>query len=243
MNIAAHVGLTNHPVWLETFGDVLAVVATRYDRAIEDDEITRIHQEDCAQALGLPWGGDAKFERNDNRANYRAIAALLDRDRALFDVGESDRERLLSYTTLNVAVGNTDAHAKNHALLHRADGAVRLAPIYDVAAPPFVFDGNLHLALRVSQVVYQPDVKLEDLVAEGTSWGLAVPDAERVATETLERILAAVAECPATDRIAATIPGYVATQATNLLQGKAAGAGSSASPIALMDRIAMPGRA
>jgi serine/threonine protein kinase HipA of HipAB toxin-antitoxin module len=30
-------------------------------------------------------------------------------------------------------VGNTDAHAKNHSLLHHRDGTVTLAPHYDVA--------------------------------------------------------------------------------------------------------------
>jgi hypothetical protein len=44
-----------------------------------------------------------------------------------------DPVTLLSLTTVNLAIGNTDAHAKNISVIHAEDGSHRLAPAYDVA--------------------------------------------------------------------------------------------------------------
>ena len=56
----------------------------------------------------------------------------------------------------NLALGNRDAHAKTVSVLRTADGAVRLAPAYDVVCTmayteldivlPLLFAGALHLA-------------------------------------------------------------------------------------------------
>ena len=36
-----------------------------------------VHQEDAAQALALPWGGNDKYESTGSRASLRNIARLL----------------------------------------------------------------------------------------------------------------------------------------------------------------------
>ncbi|WP_428844477.1 HipA domain-containing protein [Microbacterium enclense] len=75
-----------------------------------------------------PWGGNEKFQQNDPRASLGAIAGLLDRGGNVFSTRTADRLRLLRYATFNVAMGNTDAHAKNFSLLHDEAGAMFLAP-------------------------------------------------------------------------------------------------------------------
>ena len=246
MTIARSIGLTSHAVTVESIGGLPTVVVERFDRTIEGDRVHRVHQEDMAQALGLPWGGDAKYEAIDARASLRAIAALLDRGRSLFAVGEPDRERMLRYVTFNVLVGNTDAHAKNYSLVHAAHGHAHLAPLYDVTAPPLEYEGSLTLALKVGGIAYQPDVTAEALVTEARSWGLGTDRAREVVVRTAQDVLTSVtaavgAREPKIDAsISDTLPGYVATQAQNLLEGRRVSIGARV-PLALLRRIPVPG--
>src|SRR5660397_179065 len=114
----------------------------------------RLHQEDAAQALGLAWGGDAKFEWHGSGASLRAIAALLDKDRTLRSQGPSDRERLLAQTVFRMVIGDTDAHAKNHTLLHDDEGGVSLSPLYDATATVLYGQGSA-IALQVGGSSFQ----------------------------------------------------------------------------------------
>lgn len=184
--------------------------------------VQRIHQEDLAQALSLPWRGDDKFEHNNPGSTLAAIAAQLDEGRTIFARGESDKLRLLRYVAFNVAIGNTDAHAKNFSIL-RGDGQPgRLAPLYDVAPVAFFYDGRKQLAQKVNGKVNQPLVTVEDLIAEARTWGIDERQAADAITDTLERLLEATRTTAAHDAIRKTIPGYIRGQAQNLLDGKKA---------------------
>lgn len=123
--------------------------------------------------------------------------------------------------TLNVAVGNTDAHAKNFSLLHLPNGRIELAPLYDVLPQVLSPNGQQNLAIGVNGVRFQPSVTLADLVAEGQSWGLEQDRARSVATEPLEQVRYAVEESGAAE-VAKNVPLLVANQAKNLLNGKRA---------------------
>ena len=52
----------------------------------------------------------------------------------------------LRYMTFNVAIGNTDAHAKNFSLLHSALSKTTLAPLYDIAPQALGYDSQQALA-------------------------------------------------------------------------------------------------
>lgn len=184
------------------------------------NNIERVHQEDAAQSLGLPWDTDAKFETVDRRASHWKIAELLPRVRK-FGSERGDRHRLLAYATFNVAIGNTDAHAKNYSIIHSSAGKVQLAPMYDVTALALAPNGQQNLALKVNGIGYQPSVKAEDLVLEGMLWGLQESAAREVVMDTLEAIRTAEAETDPgqTDGI---VGRYIRMQVDNLLSGKSA---------------------
>ncbi len=108
-----------------------ALLAPRFDRIVEGGKVYRLHQEDFAQALGLPAG--LKYQRDATAAGRRfdaeAVAGLLRRtaEPALA------AELFLKTTMFNLLIGNTDNHAKNHALLYDTGGPTpRLAPLYDL---------------------------------------------------------------------------------------------------------------
>ncbi len=224
MLLARKAGLIDYNVWLEWFGATPAVVVERFDRVPDGDGIRRLHQEDAAQALALPWGGDDKFEWGNARATYASIAALLDRDRSVFDAGPGDTERLLQHTVFRLLAGDTDAHAKNHALLHLPNGSVALAPLYDVT-PGVLYGGGVGPALFIDGQRLLHRIDADALVAEATTWGLAERVAREVVAATAERVRAEARALEADASIAAHLPGYVTQAASALLDGRAVGLG------------------
>ena len=104
-----------------------AVCVLRYDRGLgRNGQIQRIHQEDFAQANGFPPG--RKYERGLLRGVD--LKTLLNTGRYLC---AADALALLDQVIFNILVANTDAHAKNYALLLPLAKGPRLAPLYDVS--------------------------------------------------------------------------------------------------------------
>lgn len=239
LSVARHVGLTKMDSWVERIGTRWVLVIERYDRHRLGSRVERLHQEDAAQALGIPWGGNEKFQQNDSRASLRAVAGLLDRGGSVFAERSADRLQLLRYAAFNIAMGNTDAHAKNFSLLHDESGATSLAPIYDIAPLALAYGATTRLSMWVSGVQHLPDVTRDDLVSEGVAWGLTDTAAAAAVDETLATMVEATRILPVHDSIEAHVPGYVRGQAQNLLAGKPARI-TSHLPLMLRDRLGTP---
>ena len=110
-------------------------LVARYDRRRQGDRWRRLHQEDFCQALGKPPA--AKYEANQTGIKGPTLADMFALTRAR--MGAADVLRLVDHVILNVIACNTDAHAKNYALLLTARGA-ELAPAYDIMCAE-VWDG------------------------------------------------------------------------------------------------------
>ena len=104
-----------------------AIGVLRYDRRIgRSGQLLRLHQEDFAQANGLPPG--RKFERGTLPGLN--LKTLLETGR---HVSAGDALALLDQVIFNIIVANTDAHAKNYSLILPVGATPRLAPLYDVS--------------------------------------------------------------------------------------------------------------
>ena len=104
-----------------------AIAVLRYDRRLgRNGKLVRLHQEDFAQANGLPPG--RKYERGTLPG--LDLKTLLQTGR---HVSATDALALLDQVIFNILVANTDAHAKNYSLILPVGAAPRLAPIYDVS--------------------------------------------------------------------------------------------------------------
>lgn len=104
-----------------------AIGVLRYDRRIgRSGQLLRLHQEDFAQANGLPPG--RKYERGTRPG--LDLKTLLETGR---HVSATDALALLDQAIFNILVANTDAHAKNYSLILPVGAASRLAPLYDVS--------------------------------------------------------------------------------------------------------------
>jgi serine/threonine-protein kinase HipA len=172
--------------WLETFGGRSMIVVKRFDRTTADGKLVRIHQEDGCQALGADPSGPGKYQTSDESVSYQRLAGVLAANAA---DPASELRKLAAMVTFTVAIGNTDAHLRNHALLHRGK-TVTLAPVFD-AAPTAEFAATRHLALWVGGQSLLAVVTYDHLIREFASWGLGSGPAREVSGATLTALSAA----------------------------------------------------
>lgn len=162
-------------------GDFDVLLVRRFDRELRDDgKVHRLHQEDFAQALGLPQ--ELKYERNgtrERRFDVGAITVVL--DASADPVGA--RDRFIGATVFDLLTGNVDAHAKNHAVIHGSGGRVEIAPRYDLI--PTRLDPELtdELAFKIGSAQTLEAITASDLFAFVEALGVATAGAQRRVVE------------------------------------------------------------
>ncbi len=130
--------------------------SARFDRRMDPDGMVhRVHAEDGCQLTGR---NSRQKYAGPGGVTYHDLVAVLRRVGAQ---PAADREQLLRWAVANAVMGNYDAHAKNLSVLYDAEGAVRLAPAYDVVVTtPFAgldqtfalaFGGTRHPAALTPQ--------------------------------------------------------------------------------------------
>ncbi|MCP3959925.1 MAG: type II toxin-antitoxin system HipA family toxin [bacterium] len=142
MKLAARVGIRVPAVEMASAEDVQFLLIERYDRApAEDGLIQRVHQEDFCQALAIP--PERKYQGEGGPSLARSFALLEACSRPALD-----RLEMLRRVLFNYLIGNADAHGKNFALLHEAEGT-RLAPAYDLLCTTVYRDHTGRMAMKV----------------------------------------------------------------------------------------------
>ena len=183
MRVAKHLGLNVASVDTTQIGGHALLVVERYDRVIgADGTVRRIHQEDFCQATGV--APEQKYQE-DGGPSLSRIAGILR------DLGPpGSLERLLEAVTLNVLIGNGDAHGKNFSLLHADHGALTLAPLYDLMCT--LYYGDDRLAMYIDTVHQTNQVTAARIVNEATQWGMSQKRATDVVVELLKKVPAAL---------------------------------------------------
>ena len=154
MSLASAIGMDVAPVEMRSVADRSFLLVTRYDRAVgTDSSVTRLHQEDFAQALGVP--SHRKYA-SEGGPIFPDCFALL---RRAATRPARDILKLLDAAIFNLIIGNADAHAKNFSLLHSSGGAMTLAPLYDLLST--VIYPNLHvkLAMKIAGKAVLEDIE------------------------------------------------------------------------------------
>ena len=130
LNFSRNAGLETARADVVSIGGIEALLVERFDRTLDDaGRVIRLHQEDFAQALGLP--AELKYERYGKagrKFDAHQIKILIDNTIE----PAASRNVFIQATLFDLLTGNCDAHAKNHALMHLGGGRVRLAPRYDL---------------------------------------------------------------------------------------------------------------
>tara|TARA_B100000315_G_scaffold115291_1_gene105818 strand:- start:1637 stop:2893 length:1257 start_codon:yes stop_codon:yes gene_type:complete len=127
MKLAKNSGLNVPGVEYRIIGDKPTILIQRYDRIKKTDRITRIHQEDFCQALGIP--PERKYQAEGGPTINQCITLLRDWS----SVPALDIINFMNAVIFNVIIGNTDAHGKNFSFLYAGKNR-SLAPNYDLVS-------------------------------------------------------------------------------------------------------------
>jgi serine/threonine-protein kinase HipA len=121
-----------------------AFAIKRFDREIEN----RIHIEDFAQVLGLR--GRDKY----GATNYDTLARILltQSQRSIQDL-----EQFITRITVNILLGNTDAHIKNWSLIYHDKINPILSPAYDIVSS-LTYINDRNNALNLGGIKYFYDL-------------------------------------------------------------------------------------
>lgn len=163
-----------HAEWREAAGRPFLLVA-RYDRLTGEGEgaARRLHQEDFAQALGVP--SHAKYAAEGGPV-FRDCFALL---RRAANRPAPEVLKLADAAIFNLLIGNADAHAKNFSLLRRAGGEIVLAPLYDLVATHIWPDISPRFAMKYGGAATLEEVDRESLAGFAGDAGLSAPFVRR----------------------------------------------------------------
>lgn len=177
LQLARAMGLDAATSDLIAVEDQSCIVVERFDRAVLHGTITRVHQEDLLQALGIdPASRRSRAKYQDGPTGPPSLWHLAE---LLAKYGwREERFQLLASVFFNVLIGNADAHAKNYSLLlgdqgSPLQGTIGLAPLYDTVPTllwPTLRDRN---ALQVGDQHLVSSTTSKDLEREAIRWGLA----------------------------------------------------------------------
>ena len=171
MAAASMVTPTAKTALLEVDGAPLTLVVQRFDRTEKNGVFNRIHQEDCAQAMGLSpnqkYAASGTPRRNDPTLLW--ITSLL---KNYAENPLEQMEQLLCQVFVNIVLGNTDAHAKNYAFLHPDENTISLSPMYDVVPATEITPQVVEMGMRVNGRIRHDRIEYEQILNEAVSWGL-----------------------------------------------------------------------
>ena len=149
MRLAKMMGLDAPETSLLFVDDTPYYLVERYDRhTASDGTITRIHQEDFCQALGL--APEFKYEHEGGPSIAACQQVITDH----VAQPAADQMKLLNRVLFNYLIGNNDAHGKNFSLLYK-EKKPELAPAYDLLST--AVDPNLDekMAMKIGDI-YKP---------------------------------------------------------------------------------------
>jgi len=157
----------------------------------------RLHQEDFCQALGVPPG--MKYEAEGGPT----LADVTDVLRDVSVRGALDVLTLVRAVIVNHVLGNSDAHAKNLALLYGESGP-RLAPLYDIVSSGIYPEVDSSMAMAIGDEFDPDQVGPDDIRSFAEQCGLsasAVRDEWSALAPRIARCAARVAELMKEERL------------------------------------------
>ena len=160
----------------------------RFDRIMDErGTLQRIHMISSLTLLG-------RHEMDRAMSGYADIHDAVSRHGVASDAGEEIFRRML----MNVLLGNTDDHYRNHAFLLDRNGRYRMSPVYDIT-PSLQVSPDRRLFMHLGKAGSGRRATVGTAVRAGPGLGVARDDAARIAGE-LREMVAANWERVMTDR-------------------------------------------
>ena len=149
------------------------LLVERYDRRREPGRsLSRLHQEDFCQALGVP--SELKYQNEGGPS----LADCFDLVRRATTRPAPELHKLLEGVLFNALIGNNDAHAKNFALLYWPWGA-GMAPLYDLVSTVVYEELSPRLAMKIGGKYEFDELYQRHWERFAKEAGLGVPQVKR----------------------------------------------------------------
>jgi serine/threonine-protein kinase HipA len=232
LTLTAAFGLPTAKVEMAIFGARRVLIVERFDRLwTRDRRLIRVPQEDCCQALSVPW--TQKYE-SEGGPGIPAILKLLQGS----DSPAEDQRNFLKANIVFWLLGATDGHAKNFSLFLSPGGGYRLTPLYDViSAEPSkaahkIRDNQMKLAMAVGDSRHYvikrvaPRHFIESAIKGGMGRKAAIQVVDELSAEAPAALQRVIANLPAgfPANLAETVASAVQSRLASL-PGSHAGAG------------------
>lgn len=184
---------------IATFGERRVLVVERFDRRRRGpDDLLRLPQEDCCQALGV-----SPAQKYQSQGGPGAVALLKLLHGA--DDPPADQAAFFKSQIVFWLIGATDGHAKNFSVFIRPGGRYGLTPFYDVLSAQPAFDRKQipHRAYKLAMSVGRShkykilDIAGRHFVQTGHEAGLGPTIMRQVVADILARADAAIATAAA----------------------------------------------
>lgn len=182
MKLAKECGLDAPEVQLTTLAGKDIYIVQRYDRIIDDNKVSRLHQEDMCQALRIM--PDQKYQ-SDGGAGIVAIYNLI-KQNSIIPV--LDLQAFLNQVVFNFLIGNCDAHSKNYSILYNTNGKACLSPIYDAVSTTCYPALSKKLSMKIGQHYEIDKVNQDDINLLADSINLNPKRLTKIVTEMKEKI-------------------------------------------------------
>lgn len=165
MKLAEHSGISVPHVELKQIEGTEFLLLERYDRFFQDGKVSRIHQEDACQALGIL--SDYKYQ-NDGGPSIADIYNLL---KEKTSIPLLEMRAFLQYVLFNFIIGNCDAHGKNYSIMYK-NNSIKLTPIYDTVCTLAYPNLTNKLSMKIGKHAEIRKVNKDDFVILAKQLGL-----------------------------------------------------------------------
>lgn len=165
MKLAEKSGLPVPHAELRQIDGAEFLLVERYDRIFQNGKVSRIHQEDACQALGIL--SENKYQ-NDGGPSIADIYNLL---KAKMSIPLLEMRAFLQYILFNFIIGNCDAHGKNYSIMYR-DNSIKLTPIYDTVCTLAYPNLTNKLSMKIGKHAEIQKVNKEDFAILAEQLGL-----------------------------------------------------------------------
>lgn len=164
------------------------ICSKRYDRVDRGGgKVTRLHQEDFCQALGIP--PSEKYLQLEPSTLSTMGAFMRNRMVRPLDA----LSQIMRLVCFNYAIGNCDNHLKNFSLLYGSGGAsISLAPAYDIVSTTFFPRFSTRMGIALGEAADIRDVKPEDVIVAGRQLGVGKRAVQRIAAEIAASLVPAI---------------------------------------------------
>ena len=151
--LAARLGLNSSECEILVLEGDRYFVSKRYDRAMSDGRVARLHQEDFCQMLSID--PEQKYEEQGGPSAAMCMETLRD-----VKASPQDQIAFIDALVYNFLVGNADAHGKNYSVLYHG-GRASFSPLYDVVSTAVYPQLSRAMAMSIGGVSRIDDIQRE----------------------------------------------------------------------------------